>query len=58
MDVMYDLPESGGNTVVELRETDITGETKPEIVSESEESVEDNGEATAKTLTLPEIDSE
>jgi len=31
MDVMYDLPEQAGDTTVELRGTDITGETKPEI---------------------------
>ena len=32
MNVMYDLPETDGETVVELRGTDITGETTPEIV--------------------------
>ena len=31
MDVMYDLPEQTGATVVELRDTDITGETAPQI---------------------------
>ena len=40
MDVMYDLPEQEGNSRVELRDTDITGETKPEIVPvESSEAV-------------------
>jgi len=33
LDVMYDLPEQQGATTVELRATDITGETKPEIVA-------------------------
>ena len=32
LDVMYDLPEQQGATMVELRASDITGETKPEIV--------------------------
>ncbi len=32
LDVMYDLPEQDGATTVELRATDITGETTPEIV--------------------------
>lgn len=31
-DVMYDLPEYEGKTTVTVRESDITGETKPEIV--------------------------
>ena len=31
LDVMYDLPEQEGATSVELRASDITGETKPEI---------------------------
>lgn len=31
MDVMYDLPEHKGNTRVVVRESDIAGETKPEI---------------------------
>ena len=31
LDVMYDLPEQQGATAVELRASDITGETKPEI---------------------------
>ena len=30
-DVMYDLPDSEGPTCVELTESDITGQTKPEI---------------------------
>ena len=33
MDVMYDLPEHEGHTTVTVRETDITGETKPEIAA-------------------------
>ena len=33
MNVMYDLPEQDGKTAVELKATDITGETEPEIVS-------------------------
>ncbi len=33
LDVMYDLPEQEGATTVELRATDIIGETKPEIVA-------------------------
>ena len=37
MDVMYDLPEQEGKTVVELRDTDITGKTKPEIVPQEDE---------------------
>lgn len=32
MDVMYDLPEQEGASTVELRESDITGQTKPDIV--------------------------
>jgi len=31
MDVMYDLPEQEGASKVVLRDTDVTGETKPEI---------------------------
>ncbi len=31
LDVMYDLPEQTGATTVELRASDITGETKPEV---------------------------
>ena len=31
MDVMYDLPEHKGVTKVELRASDVLGETKPEI---------------------------
>ena len=31
-DVMYDLPEAGGPTTVTVRESDVTGETKPEII--------------------------
>ena len=31
LDVMYDLPEQEGASTVEVRATDITGETKPEI---------------------------
>ena len=38
MDVMYDLPEHEGATVVTVRASDIEGETQPEIVS-AEESV-------------------
>ena len=33
MDVMYDLPEHAGATKVLVRDTDITGETKPEIAA-------------------------
>lgn len=44
MDVMYDLPESDGKTVVELRGSDITGDTKPEIVPTSDEAEETEGE--------------
>ncbi len=33
MDVMYDLPEQKGATSVTLRASDITGETKPQIVT-------------------------
>ena len=33
MDVMYDLPDYEGATTVTVRETDITGETKPEIAA-------------------------
>ena len=33
LDTMYDLPEHAEDTVVELRGTDITGETKPEILA-------------------------
>ena len=32
MDVMYDLPEQKGASRVELRASDVTGETKPEII--------------------------
>ena len=32
MDVMYDLPEYEGAKKVVVKATDITGETKPEIV--------------------------
>ena len=31
LDVMYELPDVEGQTIVELRESDITGETKPDI---------------------------
>ena len=31
-DVMYDLPEVPGPTIVTVRASDVTGETKPEIV--------------------------
>ena len=33
MDVMYDLPEQEGASKVVLRDTDVTGETKPEIAA-------------------------
>ncbi|WP_255467403.1 ATP-dependent Clp protease ATP-binding subunit ClpX [Raoultibacter phocaeensis] len=33
LDVMYDLPEQEGASSVVVRESDITGETKPEIVA-------------------------
>ena len=33
LDVMYDLPEHKGATTVTLRATDVTGETKPEIIA-------------------------
>ena len=33
MDVMYELPEQEGETTVEVRDTDITGETQPEIAA-------------------------
>ena len=36
LDVMYDLPEQDGATQVTLRASDITGETKPEIVPAAE----------------------
>ena len=32
LDVMYELPEQGGSSTVIVRASDITGETKPEIV--------------------------
>ena len=32
MDVMYDLPEHKGATTVELRASDVTGETHPQII--------------------------
>ena len=34
LDVMYDLPEQDGASIVELRASDVTGETSPEIVPE------------------------
>ena len=34
MDVMYDLPEQEGASTIEVRASDITGETVPEIVPE------------------------
>ncbi len=36
-DVMYDLPEHEGASTVTVRASDITGETKPEIVAAQEE---------------------
>ena len=33
LDVMYDLPEHEGASAVVIRASDITGETKPEIVA-------------------------
>ncbi len=33
LDVMYDLPEQKGASTVELKATDVTGETKPQIVA-------------------------
>ena len=33
LDVMYDLPEHGGASSVTLRASDVTGQTKPEIVT-------------------------
>ena len=36
-DVMYDLPEHEGASTVTVRASDITGETKPEIVAAHEE---------------------
>ena len=36
MDVMYDLPEQEGASRVEVRASDITGETTPEIIPVSE----------------------
>ena len=33
LDVMYDLPEQDGASSVVVRASDITGETKPEIVT-------------------------
>ena len=47
MDVMYDLPEVDGPSKVDLRASDITGETAPEIVPL-------NQEALPQTQTLPE----
>ena len=38
MDVMYDLPEQSGATTVTLRESDVTGETKPVIVAIDDEA--------------------
>ena len=38
LDVMYDLPEQQGATAVELRASDIIGETKPEIKAASGEN--------------------
>ncbi len=40
MDVMYDLPEHDGFTAVTVRESDITGETKPEIELVADETEE------------------
>ena len=34
---MYDLPEHEGASTVTVRASDITGETKPEIVAAQEE---------------------
>ena len=31
--LMYELPEQDGETTVEVRDTDITGETQPEIAA-------------------------
>ena len=55
MDVMYDLPEHDTSTRVEVRATDITGETKPQIIpvgAAAEPGVEasDGGAAAQKSL--------
>ena len=47
MNVMYDLPEETGDTFVELKASDITGETQPAIMAQGAPSV--------KTLDLPKI---
>lgn len=49
-DVMYDLPEQEGSSVVVVRASDITGETKPDIVSAGEDgnaSADENIEKSA-----------
>ena len=47
MNVMYDLPEEKGDTVVELQASDIAGDTQPDI--------RPLGAPSAKSLDLPEI---
>lgn len=52
MDVMYDLPEAPGKTIVEVRASDISGETAPRIVPVS------SGEGASDSCATSEVGGE